>query len=995
LAVNKRKILESAQKHLQKGALDRALEDYQTLLKADGKDSNIRLKVGDLQLKLGRTQEAIDAYLRVAQQFTHEGFDAKAVALYKQITRLDDKRFDVHAQLGDLYHRMGLTSEGLKALQQAADGAYRVGDKPQALTLLRRMAALDPSNTPSRLKVADLLRKEGQAAEALAEYEEVANELERQRNSEEQLRVLERMLELDANRTETLRALARVGVAGSMWEKAESAARRLLNLNEEDLEAAEWLGQALEGRGRSDEAAEVFRALAERYRARGDEDRSRALVQRYGVTSEISVDDSESMLLESEEEPEFNEGLSSDPDSGVTLSGENGEDTDWLEAPAAEEPEPEPERRAPTEERAEDAEQLLAEAGVFLRYGKHDRAIETLRAALRIDPGNPGALEKLGDALAVSGNKAHAASALQRAAEAYRAASDDASLERVRARLEKLDPKAAAALLAPARATPPPAPEPEPEPLALEPDAADFDPGEIDVDLDVDPSDEPAPDANAETSAAPADVSARDLDGIEIDVGDLGDVGAEDPAPEEPASEPALAFEQDSDAFSFQEEEEPAATPAEPARPPEKSSSATTPARVTADLEEADFYLQQGMRDEARALYQRVLAAVPNHPKALLRMGELEASEPAPVPAPTPAPVAKAAAAPNAPAPLAAKPAPPQVAAAKSEPDAFELDFDDDSSDAPAIVPEPPSPPAVTHVEADLTAPSLPPVSASELGDFDLAAELSGALGETEGRSSGRGTETEAFEEVFAAFKAGVAREVDDGDHEAHYDLGIAYKEMGLFEDAIGEFRSALDSPQRRISCLHLMALCALELGRGNDAVAHLEQALAGATLPAEQEIALRLDLGRAYATSGDTQRARAAYEAVRAHDPTFGDVERLLAELEEAPAREAAAEEAPGALESFDDLIESEGEPAAEAPAAEQYESFDDLMDDAGEDEAPPRAPARAPEPTRSAAPAAHTRAPASAPKRAKPEQKSEAEETAPAKPAAAARRKKKISFV
>ncbi len=478
LAVNKRKILESAQKHLQKGALDKALEDYQTLLKADGKDSNIRLKVGDLQLKLGRTQEAIEAYLRVAQQFTNEGFDAKAVALYKQITRLDEKRFDVHAQLGDLYHRMGLTSEGLKALQLAADGAYRVGDKQQALGLLRRMAALDPTNTPSRLKVADLLRKEGQQAEALAEYEEVASELERQRNSEEQLKVLERMLEVDANRPETLRAVARVAVASGVFDRAEAAARRLLGANEEDLEAAELLGQALEGAGRTAEAADVFRALAERFRARGDEDRSRALVQRYGVASEISVDDFDSsMLLEAEEEPEFKEGLSADPDSGVTLSGENGEDTDWLEAPALEESEPEPEPDADAEtrgpraepERPEDAEQLLAEAGVFLRYGKHDRAIETLRAALRINPGNPIALEKLGDALAAAGNKAHAASALQRAAEAYRQANDAGALARVRARLEKLDPKAAAAL--PAAPTPAPvAPAPAaPAPVASAP----------------------------------------------------------------------------------------------------------------------------------------------------------------------------------------------------------------------------------------------------------------------------------------------------------------------------------------------------------------------------------------------------------------------------------------------------------------------------------------------------------------------------------------------
>ncbi len=79
-AINKRKLLESAQKNLQKGAVDKALKDYQTLLDADPRDANVRLKVGDLKLRLGKTDEAIAAYLKVADQFTRDGFDAKAVA---------------------------------------------------------------------------------------------------------------------------------------------------------------------------------------------------------------------------------------------------------------------------------------------------------------------------------------------------------------------------------------------------------------------------------------------------------------------------------------------------------------------------------------------------------------------------------------------------------------------------------------------------------------------------------------------------------------------------------------------------------------------------------------------------------------------------------------------------------------------------------------------------------------------------------------------------
>jgi tetratricopeptide (TPR) repeat protein len=194
LAINKRKILQSAQKHMQKGALDKALKDYASLLKADPNDINIRLKVGDICLKQGKTDDAVSSYLKVAQQFMKDGFDSKAIALYKQVTKIDPKRHDVYLPLSELYQRLGLNSDALKALQTAADAFYREGDKDRALDLLRKMANFDPSNTTNRLRVAELLRQEGREAEALAEYDEVAGELERQGDPEGRVKVFYKII---------------------------------------------------------------------------------------------------------------------------------------------------------------------------------------------------------------------------------------------------------------------------------------------------------------------------------------------------------------------------------------------------------------------------------------------------------------------------------------------------------------------------------------------------------------------------------------------------------------------------------------------------------------------------------------------------------------------------------------------------------------------------------------------------------------------------------
>jgi tetratricopeptide (TPR) repeat protein len=1010
VAINKRKILESAQKNLQKGALDKALEDYRTLLKADPHDSNVLLKVGDLHLKLGKRGEAINAYVRVAQQFTRDGFDAKAVALYKQISRLDPKRHDVCVPLADLYARMGLVTDAIASLQAAADAAYRVGDKDGALELLRRMAGLDPTNTTNRLKVAELLAQEGRKGEALSEYEAVADELQRRGEEEERIKVLERVIAVEPDRVAALRDVTRAKLVQEQYAVARKLAEKLLAAQPDDLEGREMLGHALAGAGDEEHSREVFRELADLYRQRGDEDRARDLMQRFAGVEALVVDDSDARLdtpppavLELDTPAEVDDFLLEPSPPPQAKPPAKPAAPAKAAAPAAKPaPAPPPRAAAPPPEPAvaqlkraavpsidpesTAPDQLLAEANVYLRYGKHERAVGALRAVLAKEPGHRAALEQLGDALAGMGEAAHAVTAYQRAVEAARNAGDVAGVTRMRQRLAALD-AAAASLLAPAEATP-----------AEATPAAEREIIDEDIEIDLDGSLEvPEEDPTLEADAS-----------IPIDISDELGIEADAAPPLEPA-----ALEE--------------AKPAPELKLTKKAgetSSTTTPAQVAEELEEAEFYLEQGLLDEARRLYEKILAVAPNHPQAMLRLGEIGARAGAPAAAP-PAPKSGAAPAPAPkPAPAAKPPAPAAIEIDLDEEIDFGGELEDPEPDtgiAPASPPPraemppapaprpapppgaarapapppvaPPAPPLAPRMparpQADVTTPSLPAPMLSG-GEFDLAAELSGALGADDGPvRTLAGTEEEAFEQVFSAFKSGVERELGDADHEARYDLGIAYKEMGLLDDAIGEFRIAMRAPERKLSCLHMMGLCALDLGRAADALGHLEQALSLPDLPSDQRVPLRYDLGRAYAAQGDVARARSAFEAVRAADPKFGDVARELAALaSRAPAKGAPT--APETYESFDDLMAGDtGEPVAKPV---RYESFDELFADgtqepvdapaekpvkSGKAEPAPPAPEPEPEVERAREPPAPEPAPSAAGERSGP------------------KKRKKISFV
>jgi tetratricopeptide (TPR) repeat protein len=217
LAVNKRKVLDAARKYAQKGAKEKALKEYHTLLKHDPRDAKLHLEIGDCYRRWGQIDEAVTQYARVADQYKGDGFDARAVAVFKQILNLDPKRYTAYVSLAELYQRMGLDAEALGALQAAADGYHKEGQKREALDLLRRMATLDPTNTTSRLKVAELLRQEGMEDDALSEFEAVGVELAKQGATESFISVQERILELRPDRSDGSVSFCNIWVSWSGW----------------------------------------------------------------------------------------------------------------------------------------------------------------------------------------------------------------------------------------------------------------------------------------------------------------------------------------------------------------------------------------------------------------------------------------------------------------------------------------------------------------------------------------------------------------------------------------------------------------------------------------------------------------------------------------------------------------------------------------------------------------------------------------------------------
>src|SRR5262249_11840915 len=359
-----------------------------------------------------------------------------------------------------------------------------------------------------------------------------------------------------------------------------------------------------------------------------------------------------------------------------------------------------------------------------------------------------------------------------------------------------------------------------------------------------------------------------------------------------------------------------------PARAGEVSPRTAARQEQLEQLEEADFYMQQGLHDEAEAIYRRVLEAAPNHPRALLRLGEISAargSAPASSPArradtdETPVPEIDFDAEGELTEPEREEPQPDEVEISVEfsddeaeigapEPAATDADLDDLASldlDGPASDEVEQSAEDGSDTEELLRpvgeARPASAVAASTASAAQGGSALAAALSDAFDDDTGPGPRTalpagdDGFAAVFQAFKKGVRETLSEGDHQAHYDLAIAYKEMGLYDDAIYELRTAMADPNRTAECLHLIGLCATDSDQAPLAIEHLEQLLLLPRLARDAALAGRFDLGRALEAVGDIEGARREWQAVAAQKPDFQNVRARLAGLG-APKTDAAA---------------------------------------------------------------------------------------------------------
>ncbi len=573
---------------------------------------------------------------------------------------------------------------------------------------------------------------------------------------------------------------------------------------------------------------------------------------------------------------------------------------------------------AELEPRRQDHEDdLVAEAEVLAKYGLRTRALERLDEVFRGNPRHLGAYalqiqlnleEERYDRVTILANEMASIAADTGQAEEWLP---------VRERLlaAGFQMQGARKVVAPA------APRPEAEEVDSElgfhmAGAVELElPGELELPVELELAAEPEPADEAalsEVAAPPPALTPRpvaeawlelEIEELDLPVPSLEVETEEAPQPVETLAESPEAVAGTLPALApFEPEEEPAALaeekPAAPARAVRKSLDIdldATLAQISAVLEDT----RSGRKPRRKTAVEPAEETLP----------PVEAPPPAAAPAveAPPAPVAQAAPPPEkAPAtpPAARAPAGPGIKVPLfTEEDLADFEIYDlgpasaakaspppkaavPKPGPPAAAKKPEPPPWLDEVGAE---PSGPVSEADQLFDdeqefFDLAAELEQELRKEEESRGDEGVfgspHEQTLEEIVEGFKRGVAEHLSPEDYETHFNLGIAYREMGLLDEAIGEFQLAAKDAGKLVDCCSLLGMCFLEKGLPGLAIKWYRRGLDRPGLTDDESLSLLYDLGNAYAIAGDSENAYKTFVDIYGTNSHYRDVVARLEEL-------------------------------------------------------------------------------------------------------------------
>ena len=274
--IDRAAILRNAEKLLRQGKLDLAIADYLKVVEDQPRDWNTANVLGDLYVRSGQIDKAVEQYTRIADSLNEAGFLPKAGALYKKVLKIKPDHEHALIQGAEIAVSQGLLLDARTYLNAVAERRRARGDQRGAAQMRIRLGNLDPADFEARTSAARARVEIGDTPGALRDLKEIAAELSAKGRDADAVDVLREAAVLDPNDEELRERLLAVYIGAGDFARARECAGTPAQFKS--------LAAALEEQGHPDHALEALReaarldpedaelrtALARAFVARGD-----------------------------------------------------------------------------------------------------------------------------------------------------------------------------------------------------------------------------------------------------------------------------------------------------------------------------------------------------------------------------------------------------------------------------------------------------------------------------------------------------------------------------------------------------------------------------------------------------------------------------------------------------------------------------------------------------------------------------------------------------
>jgi len=881
--------------YLKRGRSREAGDVLRKMADIDPADLKIRSRLADIYLREGKTAQAVEEHVAIAEELNRKGHPAEALQVLEKGLKLDPGNAKLRAELARAYvvqKNFAKAAEFLEdVLRAAPDDAVMLGQLGEAYLsnnrlddadkVFSRLSSLNPDDLETKAQLGRLKLARGDFDAACDALTPVVDRLAEQGKGDKGLALLQQVLQKNPSHVKTLIKLVEL--------------QRVLRNDRGVASAYSQLSEAYIKGGELDRAASVLEILVSL------EPQNQQFASKLQFVRNKMGGSQPAVELPALEEESFAVPLE-EPGLDVEVSA-----PEMIAPPTSFVVAQEIEASGPlSDEDQEFIEEHLAEGKVFRKYGLIDKAADQFEAVIARFPDHLETRQELLDVYKEKGQLTKAAQQCVALAQIYRLQGDIEAAEAAVTEARGLAPEVVpeGLLRAPAAEPVPleeePAIEAEALPIAEEAPAEELGLGfeaevaagqdelpAVEEELPLEAEEEIPISADAEEEI-PLGVGAEELplapeaeEELPLDLAegeaepaapeaDLGLATASEEAPLGASAElgleaPELGAPAGPD-LGFPGDELPALPgldvepepPPEPAAAPEpvaapaplraapKAAAPTpdSPAEIQKVLAEVDSYMSLGFVDDARDALREVAVRFPGHAALVEKMAELgleaEPSEELPAEAEAPAP-------------------PPSIEASPLEEALGGLGVPE-----PSIVEPPPVPEGGIDLGAELSELFSAQSAVEEAPQEEVSQELGDA----------------GLTEIFKEFKKGVDKQLGKEDYDTRYNLGIAYKEMGLIDEAIAEFQLAAKDPARLLECSSMLGICFMEKGMAKLAIKWFEKGLEAPGRREEEYQGLRYDLAMAYEADGDRRRALDLFTDLYGQDANFRDVSAKVREL-------------------------------------------------------------------------------------------------------------------